>query len=124
MDEGKLLELFRQVVREELGVSTPEMVGFKEAARRLAVSEPTVRRMVTRGEILSVTISKKPKIPISEIKRITTPSASMPELGQRRQSRAVLTRMKAASLSRKRPGSVEAEIAKLHALRAARKKKR
>lgn len=126
MDEAKLLELFRRVVREELGGVTREegLLTYAAAAKRLSVSVPTLRRMVKSGELLISTASKTPKVPLSEIRRLSTPSASMPTLGQRAPPRASLAKLKAASLSRQRPNSVEAEIAKLHALRAARKKKR
>lgn len=123
MNEERLLELFRRVVREELQATTAETVDIDEAARRLSVSEPTVRRMIRRGELLAVTISKTPKVPVTEIRRLATPSASMPTYSQRPIGGKALAKFKARSLARRHPRSMEAEIAKLRAGRAAAKKR-
>lgn len=121
MDEGKLLELMRQVLREELGAQSPLALKMSEAAKRLAVSEQTVRRMVRRGELLVVTVSNKPRVPASEVQRLLTPrrSAAMPEHGQRPVPAKTRARLHAASLARK-SSSLEQELAELRAGRKRR----
>lgn len=57
----------------------PEMVSYERAAQILDVKIPTIRRLVREGELLAVVIRKRPKIPMSEIRRIATPKPAYRE---------------------------------------------
>ena len=113
MNEGELLALLRQVVREELGAQAPSALKMADAAKRLAVSEQTVRRMIRRGELLVVMVSDKPRVPVSEVQRLLTPrrSPAMPEHGQRPVPAKVRARLSAKSMKRKAV-STEGEAAR------------
>jgi excisionase family DNA binding protein len=83
-----------------------------EAAKRLGVSASTLRRMVRSGELLTVPVGKTPKVPATELARVSAPrrTASMPEK-VRPVSRTVAR------------GQRSAEAAKAAALVAARRKR-
>lgn len=51
----------------------PRALTLDEAGKALAVSTNTIRRMIRDGKLLSVLIGKRPRIPLSEVQRITTP---------------------------------------------------
>lgn len=119
MDEGKLLALFRQVVREEFGEAKAMVIGLEEASRRLDVSIPTLRRMARRGDLLTVLVGKVPKVPMSEIRRIATPKPSMPTIGRPPLGHQAMARLKAGRLKRKN-STLADELAEL---KAGRKKR-
>ena len=83
-------------IREELralramleGSAAPEVVSLKDAAKRLACSERTIRRLARAGQLVLVRVGETPKVPMSELRRLTTPhSPAMPELGRPRKAR-------------------------------------
>jgi excisionase family DNA binding protein len=115
MNEGKLLALLRQVVREELGAQAPLALKMADAAKHLAVSEQTVRRMIRRGELLMVMVSNKPRVPVSEVQRLLTPrrSPAMPEHGQKPVPAKVRTAIRGKAMKRK---ATSAEAAAARAL--------
>lgn len=115
MDEERLLALFRQAVREELGATRlPTMLTLKQAARELSVSVPTINRMVRCGQLVTVPVSKKPRVPSSEISRFSASRpANLPRPGV---PLKVRRRLKAQSLKR----SAQDELAALRELRKKR----
>lgn len=54
-------------------VQPPKAVTKAEAARLLSVSPKHIGRMVKRGELLTVDVSGAPRVPMSEIERLSTP---------------------------------------------------
>ncbi|GMV19052.1 MAG: hypothetical protein AMXMBFR56_72760 [Polyangiaceae bacterium] len=130
LDAGSRIELAEiraelRALRSMLEGERPEVevVSLKDAAKRLACSERTIRRLARAGQLVLVRVGETPKVPMSELRRLTTPrSPAMPELGrpmQRRPRRAVS--MPEAPASSKRY-SVAAEKARLAELRAKRKR--
>ena len=88
----------------------PEVLSLRDAAKRLACSERTLRRMVQAGELVTVRVGDTPKVPASEIRRIAQPGA--PVLRSKRGGRAEPA---------PRGYSVAEEKARLAVLRAQRK---
>ncbi len=80
------------------GLSEPYAVSYETAAQRLSVSTKTIQRMVKVGQLLTVIIGGKKKIPTSELRRVTTPEA--PEQGRvpRRRSGPYDAKVEAAKL--------------------------
>jgi excisionase family DNA binding protein len=113
-DEGKLLALFRQVVREEFGEAKAMVVSLEEASKRLDVSGQTLRRMVKRGELSTVPVGRTPKVPVSEIRRLCTPSMS----GYANPKPVV------RSTPKQRKGAAQSEAQKIRARLAAKLAKR
>lgn len=70
IDEAKLVELFRKVVREEMCREPAQALAMEDAARRLSVSTRTLRRMAHAGELALVVVGRTPKVPLSELERI------------------------------------------------------
>lgn len=98
MDAETMLERFgaalREIVREELraglevAAPLPEVVSLKDAAKRLACSERTIRRLARAGQLVLVRVGETPKVPMSELRRIASPHRpAMPELGRPRKAR-------------------------------------
>lgn len=113
------IEAELRAIRERLEVVLEPSPGracysLAEAAKRLGVSASTLRRMVQGGELLTVQVGKVPKVPATELARVSTPrrTASMPEAGR------PVSRTVAKALGR------SAEAAKAAALVAARRKRR
>ncbi len=56
---------------------TVVLVTYQEAARRIGLkSAKTISRMVARGELNAVVVSRKRMIPVEELRRIATPVAT------------------------------------------------
>lgn len=129
MEEGKLLSMLRAVLREELGAreglaAGPLVYSFASAAKHLEVSERTIRRMVSSGQLLTVEVGETPKVPRSELLRIAQPPTraplgARPEHGQRRPNRGEVRRLNAKSKARHAN-----EVAKAAALVEARRQRR
>lgn len=88
---AKFATAMRAVVREEVEAGLarikehhePEAVTYREAGRLLSVSERTIRRMARAGQLLLVHVGDSPKVPMSEVRRISNPSpgrSAMPEV--------------------------------------------
>lgn len=69
---ARVLDELREI-RELVTAPLPKAMTFDRAARELSISIPTLRRMVRRGEISTVKISRRMMIPASEVERLTTP---------------------------------------------------
>ena len=54
----------------------PAVVTYKEAAKSLAVSLETLRRMVARNQLRAVMVCDRPRIPASELERFLAPVES------------------------------------------------
>lgn len=59
----------------------PKAVTKIEAARLLSVSRKHIGRMVARGELLTVDVSGAPRVPMSEIDRLSTPPVAASNQG-------------------------------------------
>jgi excisionase family DNA binding protein len=58
-----------------------QLVSIVEAARLLSVSKDTIRRLVDRGALRKVRVLRRILIPVSEVQRLSKPSAKMRESG-------------------------------------------
>ncbi|MBL8910382.1 MAG: hypothetical protein JNM17_06730 [Archangium sp.] len=97
-DEGALLRLFRAVVRAAGMSAPPRLLGLKDAAESLSITQRDLREMVVDGRVLARRRNGELRFPKSELARI---SPAMPQLGQRPVSAKTRARLKAASLKRK-----------------------
>lgn len=91
-EELRLLRL----ALEELRVQSapPIAVSYQEAARMLSVSLETIRRMVSRGEVRSVVIGARPRIPMLEITRLVASGVAASRRIQRRTRPSTVESMK------------------------------
>jgi excisionase family DNA binding protein len=108
--EAQLAEVWR-VARASFGrEGDPDsgVVGFNHTAELLDVSSRTVHRLVRSGQLATVSIGSAPRIPLSEIRRVTAGIASRPEFGQvrktprQRQLDAMSEAQKIRALAKKR----------------------
>lgn len=117
MSKLEQIEAELRAVRELLAGRTweepPKVYDFDEAAKMLAVSERTVRRLAKTGAVLTVLIGSKPRIPVSELRRITTPRPHSPSMGERTVAQA-----------KPRRARTSASMGEAAAIRAALKAKR
>lgn len=74
--EAARIEALLLEIRGELRASNAATLTMEMAAERLSVSVDTVKRMITRNELSTVTIGKRQMIPASEIIRVSTPQES------------------------------------------------
>jgi hypothetical protein len=103
--EQKLDLLFAELraMRAEAKAVQQLVVDFETAATILDVSMKTLRRMIARGDLLTVVISKVPKVPLSELRRMTTPKPVLrPAPASRRKKGAASTGRYAAKLEKMR----------------------
>lgn len=71
--EAMRADLAELVRRGEYSRGPDTALSLEAAAERLDVKLGTLRAMVKRGKLLTVVISKRPKVPASEIARLLTP---------------------------------------------------
>ena len=118
--EERMMELFRRAVAEQFGPPAPMVYDLEQAAKLLGVNERTVRRMVATSQLLTVRIGRTPKIPRSELMRISTPKGlgARGEFGRRPPARAEVKRANARSKARH-----SSEVAKAAALVEARRRR-
>lgn len=72
VDTEAVLELLLSL-RERLGAELPLVLTMRAAALQLSVSAVTLRRMVAKGELETVTVGRRVMVPKSELFRLATP---------------------------------------------------
>ena len=77
MEIGDALEAMRAEICAELRAlrmeTNADAVTFARAAERLDCSVSTVKRLVRTGRLLTVRVGDDPRVPVSELRRLTTP---------------------------------------------------
>lgn len=53
------------------GASLPAALDYERAARELSVSVSQLRKLIRHGDIAVVMVGRRPKVPASEIRRLT-----------------------------------------------------
>lgn len=117
----ELAELRRMVELQRLEAG-PLTLSYERASKQLGVSERTLRRMVARKELVTVTVGKTPMVPASELRRLV--SSAPPLRPSREAARAVAKaspKLKPRRSASMPEGSSSSEVAKLRALRKARR---
>lgn len=61
----------RTTVGPAAQLDQPELVSYRESARRLGVSERTIRRMVATGRLRTVPIGRRKLIPLSALVEVS-----------------------------------------------------
>lgn len=72
--EEKWVALLRRAIREEFGRGEPGAVTFEEAAKRLSCSPRHISRLVHQGDLMPTMVGSLRRIPMSEIRRLSTPA--------------------------------------------------
>lgn len=87
--EGSALEILLLEVRDRLSrieerlAPEPTCLRYLDAAKRLGVSETTLKRMVREGEIRTTKVGRVPMVPLAEIHRVSTPEPERPKAAAR-----------------------------------------
>ncbi len=122
-----LRDVVREVVREEMGAPKlsleRELLTYKQGAALISVSPGTLKRWVKSGRLRGFGSGRLRRVRAEDVRAaLESGPLARPQLSTQESARRIL-----ATLPGRRPGalrSAEEEIAKLQALRAARKKKR
>lgn len=108
--EAQLAEVWR-LARASFGrEGDPDsgVVSINHTAELLDVSTRTVHRLVRSGQLATVSVGRSPRIPLSEIRRVSSGIASRPEFGRvrrtprQRQLDAMTEAQKIRALTKKR----------------------
>lgn len=88
LDE-RIEELFQEMrqmrgLLEQSLQHRPELLTPKAAAAALSVSTKTVARMVQRGQLRTVQVGRHWRVPLSEVRRYSTPKQAAPRTSKRR----------------------------------------
>jgi excisionase family DNA binding protein len=60
------------------GAFLPQAMDYERAARELSISVSQLRKLIRRGELAVVMIGRRPKVPASEVRRLTAVKAEPP----------------------------------------------
>lgn len=52
------------------GAALPQAMDYERAARELSISVSGLRKLIRRGDIETVMIGRRPKVPASEVRRL------------------------------------------------------
>lgn len=75
--EQVLAEL-RALRAEVAGAALPQAMDYERAARELSVSVSQLRKLIRRGDLATVLIGRRPKVPASEVRRLVAVKALQP----------------------------------------------